>query len=121
MKFEEVLPLLRQGKRIRRKGWPDVNAYWYLQQDDDELELLDEFNESITVFVESTLMNDDWETVEDNLAKDAWKIYHKRLGSTPLWNTLSANEKEAWQMAVQHVAEHYELKARRFKQRMEEL
>lgn len=51
MKFEEIIPLIREGKKIRRKSWlPD----W------PELEL---FN---TIIDRNSILADDWEIIEND-------------------------------------------------------
>ena len=69
MKFENVLPDLRQGKRIRRASWKEYNYYWRLDKIDDKV-----YNQSGEVIATNTHTKEafkvftegqDWEVVTE--------------------------------------------------------
>lgn len=58
MKFEEVLPALREGKAIRRKCMLD--RYYHI----DNNHIYDEIGQLYTFGVEADILQDDWEIIE---------------------------------------------------------
>jgi hypothetical protein len=81
MKFEEVLPALRDGKKVRRKAWGE-NDYIAISS---PFELSD-----------GSLMRDDWEIVEEPKPPKllAPAMYHTD-GQWVLGRTLFGSKKEA--------------------------
>ena len=64
MKFEEVLPAFREGKKIRRKDIVWENYFGFLFISDTENEI---FSDSVGYYYEITksdLNADDWEVVK---------------------------------------------------------
>ena len=59
MKFEEVLPALREGKKIRRKCLP--NRYYSIVNN----HIYDEIGQLYTFGVEADILQNDWEIVEE--------------------------------------------------------
>ena len=59
MKFEEVLPALKEGKKIKRKCMPD--GYYHI----DNNHIYDEIGQLYTFGVEADILQDDWEIVEE--------------------------------------------------------
>lgn len=59
MKFEEVLPALRAGKKIRRKCMSD--KYYHI----DNNHIYDNIGQLYTFGVEADVLQDDWEIVEE--------------------------------------------------------
>ena len=59
MKFEEVSPALREGKKIRRKCMP--YGYYHIKNN----HIVDEYGELYTFAVASDILQDDWEIVEE--------------------------------------------------------
>lgn len=62
MKFEEVLPLLKEGKKIRRKGWAKSNLFIYLR----ETNIMEKWSDNVERprrFYHSDILADDWEVV----------------------------------------------------------
>jgi hypothetical protein len=57
MKFEEVLPALREGKRVRRKAW----------EAKDYVSITSAFEIS-----DGALLKDDWEIVKEKVKKTVW-------------------------------------------------
>lgn len=60
MKFEEVLPALREGKKIRRKCMRDGRYYRI-----DNNHIFDEIGQLYTFGVEADILQNDWEIVEE--------------------------------------------------------
>lgn len=60
MKFEKVLPALREGKKIRRKSWNKRN---YIVVEKDNL-IVDENDYAIPFCIDDFSV-DDWEIVEE--------------------------------------------------------
>ena len=60
MKFEEVLPALREGKKIRRKCW-GAKIYIYLAE---KWDIIDNLHHRY-IFNKSDLIDDDWEVVKE--------------------------------------------------------
>ena len=60
MKFEEILPALREGKKIRRKSWSNKDAYCYYSKG---LSLL--FNNKFYDFDNDDIFANDWEIVKE--------------------------------------------------------
>lgn len=58
MKFEEVLPALLDGKKIRRKSWVSRNCIFIKNN-----EIIDDFNRRLAISVEGFKAND-WEIVK---------------------------------------------------------
>ena len=64
MKFEEIIPALRAGKKVKQKHWKDV----YLHINSSGLCELSGRNVDHTLMyckISSLLENDDWEVVEE--------------------------------------------------------
>lgn len=59
MKFEEVLPALREGKKIRRKCW-GAKIYIYLAE---KWDIIDNLHHRY-IFNKSDLIDDDWEIIK---------------------------------------------------------
>ena len=59
MKFEEVLPALKAGKKIRRKCMP--NRYYHIKNN----HIVNENGELYTFGVEADILQDDWEIVKE--------------------------------------------------------
>lgn len=59
MKFEEVLPALREGKEIRRKCMPD--KYYHI----DNNHIYDNIGQLYTFGVEADILQEDWEIVKE--------------------------------------------------------
>lgn len=59
MKFEEVLPALREGKKIRRNCMP--YGYYHIKNN----HIVDENGEIYTFGVEADILQDDWEIVKE--------------------------------------------------------
>jgi hypothetical protein len=81
MKFEEVLPALREGKKVRRKSW-DTNTFIT--------------NPNLGNIATTSLMADDWEVCEE--PKKPRLLAHALLndiGHVELSCCLYASEKEA--------------------------
>lgn len=57
MKFEEVLPALKEGKKIRRRAWLDAD-YIYIRNGS----IVDNDGDSFEIDF-SIILNDDWEIV----------------------------------------------------------
>ena len=84
MKFEEILPALREGKKIRRKDYtPDY--YIYLDNDCLDGESLKSFLPTFSRIVDcfslssKDLLADDWEIVEEPLLTDDEKEFIKNI------------------------------------------
>jgi hypothetical protein len=61
MKFEEVLPALRAGKKVRRKSWKE--------------HLIFRFNLGCLVTLTNIdLVADDWEVVKEKVKKTMWVV-----------------------------------------------
>ena len=60
MKFEEVLPALREGKRIKRNTWP---CYKYCYVKDNHI--VNQNGELYVFGVEADILQDDWEIVKE--------------------------------------------------------
>lgn len=58
MKFEEVLPALREGKKIKRKCVP--YGYYHIKNN----HIVDENGKIYTFGVEADILQDDWEIVK---------------------------------------------------------
>lgn len=58
MKFEEVLPSLRKGKKIRRKSWGRVHSFIIIKDDS----LVDDYRCNVVIYAYD-LKADDWEIV----------------------------------------------------------
>ena len=59
MKFEEVLPALKEGKKIRRKCRP--NRYYHIENN----HIVNEIGDLYTFGVEADILQDDWEVVKE--------------------------------------------------------
>ncbi len=84
MKFEEILPALRKGKKIRRKDYtPDY--YIYLDNDCLDGESLKSFLPTFSRIVDcfslssKDLLADDWEIVEEPLLTEEEKKFIKNI------------------------------------------
>ena len=79
MKFEEVLPALREGKKVRRKSWREGE---YLKIDGEYLErkdcaLLE--RKLFTDFSLTELLANDWEICEEPLLTEEEKKFIKNI------------------------------------------
>jgi hypothetical protein len=63
MKFEEVLPALREGRKIRQKRWRPEE---FIKYDNKRGILSDEEGECTDLNVGSAMTSEDWEIVEEN-------------------------------------------------------
>ncbi|MCX0353379.1 DUF2829 domain-containing protein [Clostridium perfringens] len=71
MKFEEVLPLIKEGKKVCRKGWNGKGLYVQLEKAKDF-----KFSELLPFFVIKNTLNsfNTWvPSVSDILAED-WEV-----------------------------------------------
>lgn len=59
MKFEEVLPALREGKKIKRKCMP--YDYYHIKNN----RIVDEYGDLYTFGVEADILQEDWEIIEE--------------------------------------------------------
>lgn len=59
MKFEEVLPALKEGKKIKRKCMP--NRYYHIENN----HIINEIGDLYTFGVEADILQDDWEIVKE--------------------------------------------------------
>ena len=83
MKFEEILPALKEGKKVKQKDWKDV----YLHINSSGLYELSGRNAGHTSLyfeITSLLENDNWELVEEkkkvklrDLTEEQYKNWHK--------------------------------------------
>ena len=60
MRFEEVLPALREGKKIRRKSWGRVRSFIIIKDDS----LVDDYRCNVVIYAYD-LKADDWEIVKE--------------------------------------------------------
>ena len=60
MKFEEVIPALREGKKIRRKSWGRVHSFIIIKDDS----LVDDYHCNVGIYAYD-LKADDWEIVTE--------------------------------------------------------
>ena len=60
MKFEEVLPALREGKKVRRKSWGRVHSFIIIKDDS----LVDDYHCNVGIYAYD-LKADDWEIVKE--------------------------------------------------------
>lgn len=74
MKFEEVLPALKNGKKIRRKCRP--NRYYHIENN----HIVNEIGDLYTFGVEADILQDDWEVVKEikkvklrDLTEEQWQ------------------------------------------------
>lgn len=68
MKFEEAYKLMKDGKKVRRKGWV---GYWFVEDDKVKIQLKDG-NVKFNNFTQETIANtlaDDWEEVVEEKKK----------------------------------------------------
>lgn len=68
MKFEEILPALREGKKIRRKDIVWQNYYGFLLTSETENKI---FSDNVD--------NCDYKITKDDLNADDWEIYQESL------------------------------------------
>lgn len=61
MYLEEVLPALRNGKKIRRADW-NTGDYIYIKKDN---KLYDSYNELSICDIDFIITKDDWEIYDD--------------------------------------------------------
>ena len=61
MKFEEVLPALREGKKIRRKSWKREECFFVIKNGS----LVDDHGYIASYYLNALLMEEDWEIVEE--------------------------------------------------------
>ena len=88
MKFEEVLPALREGKKIRRKS-RKREEYFFAKKDGS---VLDEHGYNAMLYVYG-LLADDWEIIKNkkkvklrDLTKEQYKTFlDKRCGNRMEW------------------------------------
>lgn len=62
MNFESILPLLRQGKKIRRKSWASGN---YIQLRNSLF--LDQNNDCYTLLHNNDILADNWELYQETM------------------------------------------------------
>lgn len=70
MNFKEAYKLMKDGKKVRRKGW---KGYWFIEDDKVKIHLKDG-NIKFNNFTQETIANtleEDWEVVEEG--KKYWK------------------------------------------------
>lgn len=60
MKFEEVLPALREGKKVRRKSWGRVHSFIIIKDGS----LVDDYHCNVGIYAYD-LKADDWEVVKN--------------------------------------------------------
>ena len=77
MRFEEVLPALREGKKIRRKSWGRVHSFIIIKDDS----LVDDYRCNVVIYAYD-LKADDWEIVKEkkkvklrDLTKEQYKTF----------------------------------------------
>ena len=77
MKFEEVIPALREGKKIRRKSWGRVHSFIIIKDDS----LVDDYRCNVVIYAYD-LKADDWEIVKEkkkvklrDLTKEQYKTF----------------------------------------------
>ena len=115
MRFEEVLPLLKEGKKIRRSCWVNVDAHWKLNEDNNDIvnQRGDHINKLNGVYIGagvfSHVLKDDWVVAEPvTLAQKAYTAYRTYLGGAPNWVSLSPENKAAWDAVVTELLKHAE-------------
>ena len=74
MNFEEILPALKEGKKIRRKSWHKIHGVQKINATDDSI--VDENGEYFPFVLEDFLSND-WEVVEETILSDKESEYLK--------------------------------------------
>lgn len=86
MKFEEVLPALRDGKKIRLKEWKEIE---YIYMPKNEIDLKTEDYHSVNLSWQD-LFSGDWEIVKKkkkvkfrDLTKEQFKKYCKSITKAP--------------------------------------
>ncbi|MCY4356867.1 MAG: hypothetical protein OXD01_05020 [Gammaproteobacteria bacterium] len=100
MRFEKALELLRDGKKMRRKGWSN-NCY--ILQNKLKDKIIDHENRIVT-FGESILA-DDWEIFERATLGEV--AYNARYSlSSEHWE--SVRDKDVWQNVAKTVVAEYE-------------
>ena len=82
MKFEEVLPALREGKKIRRKCMSD--KYYRI----DNNHIYDNIGQLYTFGVEADILQDDWEIVEE---KKKVKLRDLTEGEYKKWEQINCS------------------------------
>ena len=77
MKFEDVLPTLKEGKKIRRKSWGRVRSFIIIKDDS----LVDDYRCNVVIYAYD-LKADDWEVVKEkkkvklrDLTKEQYKTF----------------------------------------------
>lgn len=67
MKFEEVLPALREGKKIRRKDiiWQNYYGFLFISETENKI-----FSDNV--------VNDDYRITKKDLCTDDWEIIEKK-------------------------------------------
>ena len=97
MKFEEVLPALREGKKVRRKSWGRVHSFIIIKDDS----LVDDYHCNVGIYAYD-LKADDWEIVTEkkkvkirDLTEEEYKEYvkgcDKRICVKCLFNDVECN------------------------------
>ena len=97
MKFEEVIPALREGKKIRRKSWGRVHSFIIIKDDS----LVDDYHCNVGIYAYD-LKADDWEIVTEkkkvkirDLTEEEYKEYvkgcDKRICVKCLFNDVECN------------------------------
>lgn len=83
MKFEEVLPALREGKKIRRKSWGRVHSFIIIKDDS----LVDDYRCNVVIYAYD-LKADDWEIVEEkkkvklrDMTEKQWQKWRIKCGT----------------------------------------
>ena len=72
MTFEEALKLLKQGKKIRRRGWECSDTYLTFSDNDLKLKLVadsGEFQEIYYHLSKDDILANDWEKYKDSLSE----------------------------------------------------
>jgi len=68
MKFEEILKLLREGKKVRRKDWGNKDYYIYSLDHEGKIECLERVG---YIFSLLDFLADDWEEYKE---EDNWNM-----------------------------------------------
>ena len=86
MKFEEVIPALREGKKIRRKSWGRVHSFIIIKDDS----LVDDYRCNVVIYAYD-LKADDWEIVKEkkkvklrDMTEKQWQKWRIKCGTSRL-------------------------------------
>lgn len=69
MKFEEALPLLREGKKFRRRLWGNKTSYVFVEIDNKFFPIL---NNTFHLFMDGSA--DCWKPDSGDLFADDWEV-----------------------------------------------